>query len=88
MCEGERGDVPTARDKVLWRKYRYKHRRNENARPNRGQYIRVLDAYAKSKHENAGQLAEGFLRHMNITAGMPPDTLCYNMAIKAWVQSG
>ena len=34
--------------------------------------------------ENAGALAEGFFRHMNITAGITPDTYCYNLAIKAW----
>ena len=79
--------VHMARRVLAWMEYLYKQRRNKNARPSRGQYIRLLDAYARSRHENAGQLAEGFLRHMNITAGMPPDTLCYNMAIKAWVQS-
>ena len=80
--------VHMARRVLAWMEYLVNKGRNKNARPNRGQYIQVLDGYANCRHENAGQLAEGFLRHMNITADMPPDTLCYNMAIKAWVQSG
>eukprot|EP00539_Tryblionella_compressa_P020584 CAMPEP_0178870102 /NCGR_PEP_ID=MMETSP0747-20121128/6895_1 /TAXON_ID=913974 /ORGANISM="Nitzschia punctata, Strain CCMP561" /LENGTH=924 /DNA_ID=CAMNT_0020537195 /DNA_START=89 /DNA_END=2863 /DNA_ORIENTATION=+ len=78
---------PTVARRVLaWMEYIYKMKRNHLAKPARKYYIRLLHAYANSRDENAGILAEGFLRHMNAT-GQVPDTLCYNMAIKAWTRA-
>jgi hypothetical protein len=65
--------------------YIYKMGRNDLAKPPRKFYIRLLHAYGNSRDENAGVLAEGFLRHMNMT-GETPDTFCYNIAIKAWTR--
>lgn len=71
----------------------YLHRRGKNplARPSRSDYTSVLNAYtherSSKQKENAGSLAEGFLRHMNITAGITPDTFSYNLAIRAWSRS-
>jgi hypothetical protein len=71
---------------LAWREYLYKSGKNTCAQPTRPEYVRTLDAYAHSGQVNAGYLAQGFLRHMKVMQ-QPPDTLCYNMAIKAWTQS-
>ena len=60
--------------------------RNKNARPRPRDYRILLDTYALAKTPNAGRLAEGVLRHMK-AVGVPPDTICYNLAIKAWAKS-
>ena len=75
-----------ARRVLAWMEYIYKMKRNDLAKPTRSYYIRLLHAYANSRNDkNAGILAEGFLRHMNIT-GEIPDTHCYNLALKAWTR--
>ena len=82
-----KAEGPTKARRVLaWMEYLVKMDRNDCAKPTRRQYIILLDAYANSRASNAGQLAEGFIRHMKIT-GERPDTLCYNIAIKAWTRS-
>jgi len=71
---------------LAWMEYLHKVGKNKYAKPLQRQYISLLDAYANSKGENAGVLAEGFIRHMNAT-GVTPDTYCYNIAIKAWTRT-
>lgn len=66
--------------------YLVKSGKNPLAKPTRSDYIMLLDAYASSNDDTAGALADGFLRHMR-TMGQEPDTLCYNIAIKAWSRS-
>jgi acyl-CoA thioesterase FadM len=75
-----------ARRLLAWMEFLHKSGRNVGAKPTRSDYIQVLDAYAK-QGINPGQLAEGFLRHLKCTARhlQLPDTLCYNIAIKAWM---
>ena len=75
-----------ARRVLAWMEYLFKVNKNVYAKPHRKHYIMLLDAYASSGDENAGQLAEGFLRHMKMT-GVKPDTLCYNIAMKAWTKA-
>lgn len=78
---------PTIARRVLaWMEYLYKVQKNSSAKPSRKQYIMLLDAYANSNGDNAGLLAEGFIRHMNAT-GVQPDTYCWNLALKAWIRS-
>jgi hypothetical protein len=78
--------LTAARRVLAWMEYIYKMGRNDLAQPGKKYYIRILDAYANSRSTNAGPLAEGFIRHMNMT-GIQPDTVCYNIAIKAWTKS-
>lgn len=75
-----------ARRVLAWMEYLYKMRKNLSAKPSRNNYIKLLDAYANCNGENAGLLAEGFIRHMNMT-GVKPDTFCYNIALKAWTRT-
>jgi hypothetical protein len=84
VCKVEGAKI--ARRVLAWMEHLYKTKKNINAKPTYKQYIMLLDAYANSRDENAGQLAEGFLRHMKVT-GVTPGTLCYNIAIKAWMYS-
>jgi hypothetical protein len=76
-----------ARRLLAWQEYLHKSGKNEFAKPTRNDYLLVLDAYAVSRDDNAGQLAEGFVRHMWHSAIVQPDTFCYNVAIKAWYTS-
>ena len=75
-----------ARRVLAWMEHLFKVQKNMAAKPTRKQYIMLLEAYANSNAENAGTLAEGFIRHMKV-AGVPPDTFCYNIAIKAWTRT-
>lgn len=75
-----------ARRVLAWMEHLFKVQKNMAAKPTRKQYIMLLEAYANSNVDNAGLLAEGFIRHMKIT-GIPPDTFCYNIAIKAWTRT-
>mmetsp|Transcript_1226 Transcript_1226/g.3103 ORF Transcript_1226/g.3103 Transcript_1226/m.3103 type:complete len:877 (+) Transcript_1226:207-2837(+) len=72
-----------ARRFLAWMEYLSKTGRNSEAKPVRKYYMRLLNAYANSRNSNAGVLAEGILRHM-VSIGEMPDTVCYNIAIKAW----
>jgi PPR repeat len=79
---------PTVSRRLLaWMEYIYRMGRNDAAQPVRKYYVRLLNAYANSRSDNAGTLAEGVLRHMNRTGLVAPDTVCYNIAIKAWTRS-
>jgi len=78
----------TARRVLAWMEYLAKTGKNTDAEPSRSHYIQVLDAYARIP--TAGVLAEAFLRHMRHHCKPElnlPDTLCYNIAIKAWSNS-
>jgi len=72
-----------ARRLLAWMEYLDKSGKNVAARPGRHEYLLVLETYCASGDENAGLLAEGFLRHMQCTPHQP-DTFCYNLAIRAW----
>ncbi|CAB9509277.1 Pentatricopeptide repeat-containing protein [Seminavis robusta] len=85
-----RVEGPTiARRLLAFMEYLHRSGKNPLAKPKRTDYVSVLTAYTHPKFRvgNAGALVEGFLRHMNITGGVAPDTFCYNLAIKAWSQS-
>jgi hypothetical protein len=84
VCKTE--GAQKARRVLAWMEYIFKVSKNPYAKPSRKHYIMLLDAYSNSRDGNAGHLADGFIRHMNIT-GVPPDTLCYNIAIKAWTRT-
>jgi hypothetical protein len=77
-----------ARRVLAWMEYLSKTGRNPYAHPNPHMYFVVLEAYTRHS-QNAGPLAEGFLRHMRGKAadGVKTDTMCYNMVIKAWTKS-
>ena len=81
--------ISAARRLLAWMEYTSKMSNNNNnnaAKPTiRRFYIRILNAYANSRDVKAGILAEGLLRHMN-KIGEIPDTVCYNIAIKAWTK--
>jgi Pentatricopeptide repeat domain len=92
VCKTEGPTI--ARRLLAFMEYLHRSGKNPLAKPSRMDYIAVLTAYIKPKFQprsshnnNAGALVEGFLRHMNITGGVVPDTFCYNLAIKAWSQS-
>eukprot|EP00980_Cylindrotheca_fusiformis_P023262 scaffold10302_cov118-Cylindrotheca_fusiformis.AAC.5 len=76
---------PTIARRVLaWMEHLYQKGKNVHAQPLKKHYIMLLDAYA---NDSAGLLAEGFIRHMKATGLVQPDTLCYNMAMKAWLKA-
>ena len=76
-----------ARRFLAWMEYLHKSG-NSTVLPTRSHYIQVLDAYARMRNNNnAGVLAEAFLRHMQVLGVQPVDTLCYNIAIKAWTKA-
>lgn len=79
--------VSAARRLLAWMEHVSKSERNDLAKPGIKYYIRILNAYANSRDENAGNLAEGILRHME-KIGETPETVCYNIAIKAWTKGG
>ena len=77
-----------ARRLLALMEYLHRSGKNPNAKPSRQDCTLVLNGYALDRRiANAGALAEGFLRHMNITGGITPDTYCYNLAIKAYMNS-
>jgi len=87
-----RTEGPTiARRLLALMEYLHRSGKNPHAKPTRSDYTSVLNAYTYERNPkqqaNAGSLAEGFLRHMNITAGITPDTYSYNLAIRAWSRS-
>ena len=87
-----RTEGPTiARRLLALMEYLHRSGKNPLAKPSRSDYTSVLNAYTHERNPkqkyNAGALAEGFLRHMNITAGITPDTFSYNLAIRAWSRS-
>lgn len=77
------GGAASAKDMLMWMEELYKNGRNPEARPTLSSFIIVLDAFASSGHENAGLYAEELLSRMT-SLGIKPNTLCYNIAIKAW----
>ena len=79
--------VAAARRLLAWMEYVSKSGKNDLAKPSRKFYMRLLNSYANSRDENAGLLAEAILRHM-VKIGEMPDTVCYNIAIKAWTKGG
>jgi hypothetical protein len=81
---GKAEDILTSRRLLAWMEYLHKSGKNVDAKPSRSDYIQILDAYAKTESPQAGVLAEAFLRHMKHQDVNLPDTLCYNIAIKAW----
>ena len=85
VCKTEGAII--ARRILAWMEHLYKFNKNAAAKPSKEAMILILDAYANSGEANAGVLAEAFMRHMQITADIQPDTLCYNIAIKAYSRS-
>ena len=78
-------NVLVARRLLAWMEYLHKSGKNADAKPSRSHYIQTLDAYAKAETPQSGVLAEAFLRHLRYQDNLNlPDTLCYNIAIKAW----
>jgi predicted nucleic acid-binding protein len=78
--------APVARETLRWMEQLYSSGRNPDAKPTMSAYVAVLDAFANSDMEDAGNGAEEVLKQMNAT-GLVPSTLCYNIAIKAWMKS-
>lgn len=78
---------PVALGMLKWREHLYTSGQNPDAKPTLFAYVTVLDAVASSGMEDAGEQAEGVLKQMT-DAGVEPTTLCYNIAIKAWIKSG
>ena len=78
--------APVARETLRWMEQLYSSGQNPDAKPTMAAYVTVLDAFAKSGMKDAGNLAEEVIQQMNAT-GLVPLTLCYNMAIKAWIKS-
>jgi hypothetical protein len=76
-----------ARRILAWMEHLYKVRKNVLAKPRRNHYMMLLHAYSNSQDGNAGILAEGFIRHMNVTGVQKPETYFYNIAIKAWTRA-
>ena len=72
---------------LKWREQLYNCGQNPDAKPPPSAYVTVLDAFANSGMEDVGEQAEDLLKQMT-AAGVEPSTLCYNIAIKAWIKSG
>ena len=65
----------------------YSSGQNPNAKPtSMAAYATVLDTFAKCGMKDLGDQVEEVLLQMNAT-GLVPLTLCYNIAIKAWIKS-
>lgn len=75
-----------ARGMLKWRQHLYESGQNLDAKPTLFAFVTVLDAFASSGIEDAGEQAELVLKEME-EAGVKPSTLCYNIAIKAWIKS-
>jgi hypothetical protein len=87
-----------ARRFLAWMEYLYKTGKNGHAKPTSGDYIQILEEYAKLPSKQSGLLADGFLTHMEKYLGETstndpsslsaeeslPSTICYNIALKAW----
>lgn len=79
---------PTVTRRLLgWMENLYSTGKNPHAKPSEKYYRILLDSYANSRDDNAGLLAEGLVRHMKATGIVEPDTICYNLAIKAWLRA-
>jgi hypothetical protein len=78
--------APVARETLRWMEQLYSSGRNPDAKPTISAYVTVLDAFSNSGMEDAGDWAEEVLKQMHAT-GIVPSTLCYNIAIKAWIKS-
>ena len=75
--------VAAARDLLGWMEDVSKA--NDLAKPGQKYYIRLLNKIADSRAENAGELAEGVLRHME-DIEIEPETVCYNIVMKAFTK--
>lgn len=75
--------VTAARDHLAWMEDVSKS--NDLAKPAPKYYMRLLNAIANSRAGNAGELAEGVLHHME-NIGMAPETVYYNIVMKAWMK--
>jgi hypothetical protein len=53
-----------ARRFLAWMEYLYKTGKNIHAKPTSGDYIQILEEYAKWPSKQSGLLADGFLTHM------------------------
>lgn len=53
-----------ARRFLAWMEYLYKTGKNVHAKPTSGDYIQILEEYAKWPSKQSGLLADGFLTHM------------------------
>jgi hypothetical protein len=78
-----------ARRFLAWMEYLYKTGKNRHAKPSSGDYIQILNEYAKLPTKQSGPLADGFLTHLeylhdNDPCLELPNTMCYNIALKAW----
>lgn len=78
-----------ARRLLAWMEYLYKTGRNDHAKPSSGDYIQILEAYARLRSKQSGSLADGVLTHMeylheNDSSMESPATICYNIVLKAW----
>jgi Pentatricopeptide repeat domain/PPR repeat len=78
---------------LAWMEHLAKSGKNGDAQPNLRHYHGLLDLYASSAGSaggittaNAGVLAESVVRHM-LSIGIQPDTLCYNLLVKAVTKS-
>lgn len=79
---------PTETRRLLgWMENLYSTGENPQAKPILKHYHMLLDSYANSRDDNAGLLAQGLVRHMRSTRIVEPDTVCYNLAIKAWLRA-
>lgn len=76
--------ISVARDFLAWMEDVSKS--NDLAKPSQKYYIRLLNAIANSRSVNAGEMAEGVLRHMQ-NIGVEPETVCYNIVMKAWTKA-
>lgn len=75
-----------ARRLLALREHLYKTGKNPNAKPEVQDYVMLLDSYTNHGGINAGSHASGLLSHMSVV-GVKPTTVCYNMAIKAWIKA-
>ena len=96
VCQVE--GVFVARRLLAYMEHLHRSGKNPLARPTRSQYMQILDAYARFDSYQSSALAEAFLRHLkynfdnagdgrtmgDATGTMLPDTLCYNIVIRAW----
>lgn len=87
VCRVE-GSV-TARRLLAWMEMLHDSGRNTQARPSKNDYMQVLDSYLNYKGSRRAILIEGFISHLGHRSVQDPilvlpDTLSYNIAIKAW----
>ena len=80
------GLAEEAHGALLWMEGLYMEERNEEAMPNAVAYVRVMDAYAKSRDKDAESKVESLLRYTKNEAGVMPNTYCYNMVLNAYTR--